>query len=204
MPGRRLSTGGAPPQRSERMVAVLGLLGRRAETERRNRAAESLYAATVAAARLPYFYAEIGVPDTLDGRFDLLGLHAFLVIRRLNSTHDREGRALAQALFDTMFRDMDRSLREMGVGDLSVKRRISHMWNALNGRAHAYDSALGSGDATALPRALARNVWRETAPPGASERLAAIVRAQDFHLAAQDRAALLDGRVTFRAPEAAA
>src|SRR3954454_20479676 len=91
----------------------------------RRDAAHRLYAALVAAARRPGFFTEGGVPDTLDGRFELIALHAVLVLRRLN--REREAQDLAQELFDTMFADLDRALREMGVGDLGVGSRVKRM-----------------------------------------------------------------------------
>jgi len=90
---------------------------------RHERAGHDLYFRAVEAARTPWFYAELGVPDTLDGRFDMVGLHAFLVIRRVQGLRP-PGPALAQAVFDAMFSDMDMTLRELGVGDLGVGRRI--------------------------------------------------------------------------------
>ena len=90
---------------------------------RHERAAHALYGAIVAAAREPAFYDRLGVPDTMDGRFGMIGLHAALVMRRLR-TAGPEGQPLAQALFDLMFADLDRNLREAGVGDLSVGRHV--------------------------------------------------------------------------------
>jgi cytochrome b pre-mRNA-processing protein 3 len=175
-------------------LAVLGFLNRGG----RGRAAAALYRAAVAAAREPYFYTALGVPDTLDGRFDLVGLHAFLVIRRLGRDRDSAAaRALAQAVFDAMFADMEHNLREIGVGDLSVARKVRQMWEAFHGRAAAYESALNGADPTALPLALARNVWRGAPPATAAERLAAIVRAEDAHLAGQAVSAMLTGQVAF-------
>ena len=124
-----------------------------------------LYGAAVAAARDPWLYKSLGVPDTLDGRFDLVGLHVVLVIDRLTREAD-PGPALAQAVFDAMFSDMDMNLREMGVSDLSVGRRVRAMWEALHGRASAYAGGAGSpGIPPRCTAALARNVWRGS-PPG--------------------------------------
>ena len=96
-----------------------------------------LYGAAVAAARDPFLYTALRVPDTLDGRFDMIGLHTFLLIQRLKR-EPAPGPALAQAVFDAMFSDMDINLREMGVGDLSVGRKVRVMWEAFHGRAAAY------------------------------------------------------------------
>ncbi len=175
---------------------MLGFLHR----SRHGRAAAALYAEAVAAARAPVFYAALGVPDTLDGRFDLVGLHAFLLIRRLQHAAP-PGPDLAQAVFDAMFRDMDHNLRELGVGDLSVARKMKQMWEAFHGRAAAYEAAFASADAAALPAALARNVWREAAAPHAAA-LADAARAQAAHLDAQRLAAFLAGTATFLPAEA--
>lgn len=158
-----------------------------------------LYAQAVAAARDPHLYAALGVPDTLDGRFDLVGLYVSLVIRRLQA-QPPPGPALAQAVFDAMFNDMDVALREMGVGDLSVGKKVKVMWEGFHGRALAYGRALDAGDGTALRAALARNVWAGAEAGGGPARLATIVMAQDAHLAGQS---LLAGHVAFL-PAAAA
>lgn len=167
----------------------------------------ALYTAAVAAARTPFLFWSISVPDTLDGRFDLINLHVALLVRRLRADPDPRGAALAQAVFDAMFADMDLNLREMGVSDMVVGKRVKRMWEAFHGRAVAYEQALDAGLAPTLALALARNVWRGAAPgqvedgtaaPNA-ERLAAIVLAQDRALAAQPFAALLAGQPGFLA-----
>jgi cytochrome b pre-mRNA-processing protein 3 len=171
-------------------------LKRLRKTNRHGRTGLALYAAAVAAARDPWFYRTLGVPDTLDGRFDLVALHAFLVIHRLQDTPE-PGPALAQAVFDAMFSDMDHNLREIGVSDLSVGKRVRAMWEALHGRAKAYSAAIQAADRTELATALARNVWRGTAPDRAPDRLAGVVLAQTAYLARQPLAALAAGRSDF-------
>ena len=170
---------------------MLGLLRR----SRQDKAAAALYAAAVAAARAPAYYTALGVPDTLDGRFDLVGLHAFLLIRRL-ARAEPPGPELSQAVFDAMFRDMEANLREIGVGDLSVKKKMKQMWEAFHGRAAAYEAGFADADAAALPAALARNVWRGAPAPQAGA-LARVVRAQAAHLDAQALAAFLGGEAGF-------
>jgi cytochrome b pre-mRNA-processing protein 3 len=170
---------------------------------RHERAGFSLYAAAVAAAREPWFYRVLGVPDTLDGRFDLIALHAFLLVHRLRGA-DEPGPELAQAVFDAMFSDMDNNLREIGVSDLTVGRRMRAMWEAFHGRAHAYAAALAAADLTALEAALARNVWREAAPDGAASMLAKVVTAQAAHLAGHTLAELAAAAVDFLPPAEAA
>ncbi len=179
-------------------MGVFGFLGRR----RLERAGYELYGAAVATARDPYFYRELSVPDTLDGRFDLVGLHAFLVIRQLRGLAE-PGPRLAQGVFDAMFSDMDINLREMGVSDLSVGKRVRAMWEAFHGRASAYQAALAAGDRAALAEALSRNVWRDSGPAAGAEALARITERQDAHLAGQ-APGLLAGRVSFLKPAEAA
>jgi cytochrome b pre-mRNA-processing protein 3 len=184
----------ASPAVSMNNEAVLaGFFRRRGNQER---AAFTLYSAAVAAARDPFLYEALGVPDTLDGRFDAIGLHVFLLIRRLN-TGGELGQPMAQAVFDAMFIDMDINLREMGVSDLSVGKRNRAMWEAFHGRAAAYTEAWD--DPIAFPAAIARNVWRGAAPPvdGAPETLARIARAQAAHIDQQATDELLRGEVRF-------
>lgn len=163
---------------------------------RHERVGFELYGAVVAAARHPAFYRDIGVPDTLDGRFDLVGLYASLLILRLE-TEPPLGHALAQAVFDAMFSDMDVNLREMGVGDLSVGKRVKAMWTAFHGRAQAYAAALAEPDPTSLEAALARNVWRGKAEAKDAAVLASLVRNEQRHLAEQPLTGLAQGSVRF-------
>lgn len=175
-------------------MGLLGLFARKAH----ERAGFELYTAAVAAARQPRFFAELGVPDTLDGRFDLMSLHAALLIRRLRRDPDAAGPKLAQAVFDAMFADMDVNLREMGVGDLVVGKRVKRMWEAFHGRAAAYESAVDANDEVAMAEALTRNLWRgEAAPAGAAESLARYALAAAGLLAPQPISALKRGGVQF-------
>ncbi len=168
---------------------------------RRERIGFQLYTAAVAAARDPFFYTELDVPDTLDGRFDLVGLHVGLVIRRLRREPQAEAAQLAQKLFDAMFADMDLTLREIGVGDMSVPKRVRAMWEAFHGRSLAYELALESGDMAELEQALARNVWRGEPSAGVA-RLARVVAALDAALAAQSGEAVMAGKIVFPSPAA--
>lgn len=179
------------------MGALASLWPRFARRARFERPGFLLYGAAVAAAREPYLYTTLGVPDTLDGRFDLIGLYVWMVIHRLRFL-PAPGPDLAQAVFDAMFSDMDVALREMGVGDLSVGKRVRAMWEAFHGRALAYEEAFDAFDVEALPSVLIRNVWRGATPPdGAAAALARLTRAQCQALARQDPATLMAGQVTF-------
>ena len=178
------------------VLNLFGLLGG-GGTERRG---YELYAVAVKAARQPYFYKDLSVPDTLDGRFDMVGLHAFLLIRRLSS--DAAGQKVSQALFDAMFNDMDLNLREMGVGDLSVGKKVKVMWEAFHGRANAYSEALKSGP-DVLAGALERNLWPGEAHPAEAATLARLVHAQDAHLAKLSLPQIFAGQNVFLQPEVA-
>jgi len=162
-------------------------------------AAEALYERAVAQARLPVFYARLGVPDTLDGRFDMVVLHVFLLLYRLRQEGERSKR-LAQALFDVMFEDMDRSLREMGVGDLGVGPRVKAMAKALYGRIAAYEEGL-AGDDEILAAALARNLFGTvSASPEALSSLCVYLRNTAAALSRRPYQELALGRVGFEAP----
>jgi cytochrome b pre-mRNA-processing protein 3 len=166
--------------------------------DRHERSGFELYTRAVAAARQPWFYTELGVPDTLDGRFDMVGLHVWLLIRHLRR-QPPPGPALAQAVFDAMFSDMDNTLRELGVGDLSVGKKVKVMWEALHGRAAAYEAAIDDPDPAVLAEALRRNVWRNAADGIGPARLATVVRAQDASLASMPPGAFTDGTLAFAA-----
>lgn len=162
-------------------------------------AAELAYRRVVEQARQPEFFAGFGVPDTVDGRFELICLHAFLYLHRLKS--DRPQSAdVAQAFFDVMFADMDRSLREMGTGDLSVGRHVKRMARGFYGRISAYQTGI-EGDDASLGSALMRNLFgtvRESA--GAIDATVDYVRRATSELARQGAAELLLGGVDFPAP----
>lgn len=165
--------------------------------------ARALYDAIVAQARRPEFYSALGVPDTLDGRFDLVALHAFLVLHRLKRDHPRSV-DLAQGVFDTMFLDMDHSLRELGAGDLGVGRRVKQMAKGLYGRIAAYEAGLAGPD-DELAAALRRNLYGTVDPDPASVRtIAAYMRRQVAVLGRHSYAELGAGELVFGDPPSAA
>jgi cytochrome b pre-mRNA-processing protein 3 len=176
---------------------VLAKLFRRRD-DRNAAAAELLYRAVVAAARRPAFYAELGVPDTLDGRYEMVSLHAYLVLRRLKRDHPATA-DLAQALFDLMFADFDQVLRESGVSDLGVGRKVKQMATGFYGRIAAYDAGIEGGD---LKDALRRNAYGTVeADDSAIARLGAYLRRADQDLAGQATSALIAGQVSFPDPD---
>jgi len=157
----------------------------------------ALYGVIVAQARVPAFYMEFGVPDTPEGRFDLLVLHLALVCRRLGQAEgmDRDtAQALSQGVFDMFCRDMDHNLREMGVSDLSVPKTMRKLGEAFYGRLDTYDRALAQADDAELAAALARNTH------GDGARLARYVRAVAARLAALPIADLANARLSFPDP----
>ncbi len=161
--------------------------------------AHRLYQGVVAQAREPAFYRDCGVPDTLDGRFDMIVLHAVLVLRRLKR-EGTEGSEVGQGLFDVMFGDMEQSLREMGVGDSSVGRRVKAMAKAFYGRAAAYEAALAN-DGAALADALRRNLFGTVEPDArALAAVAGYVCRQAALLDAQPGADVLAGDIRFMDP----
>lgn len=160
---------------------------------------EGLYGAIVAQARDPALYTDFAVPDTVEGRFEMVVLHAFALFHRLKDEPE-ECRALGQGVFDAFCRDMDSNLREMGVGDLSVPKKMKKVGEAFYGRANAYDAALADTDPAPLEAALLRNVHggqTERAPQ--AQALAAYVRRLVAALAAQPYERLAAGEVRFPA-----
>lgn len=117
-------------------------------------AAHTTHIALVQAARNPFFFEHLGVPDTLDGRFELLALHAFLLQTRLRE----EAPELARQLSELLIADLDTALRELGIGDSGVKRRIKTMAKAYHGRLQVYAAALAEGEES-LKTSLARNLY---------------------------------------------
>ncbi|MFG1295966.1 ubiquinol-cytochrome C chaperone family protein [Xanthobacter variabilis] len=146
------------------------------------------------------FYTDFGVPDTLEGRFEMVLLHTILVCHRLKDGSEAE-RALSQEVFDTFASDMDRTLREMGVGDLSVPKKMKKIGGAFYGRAAAYDAALAAEDDILLAQALGRNILEVEDAADLPHALAGYVRATARSLAATSFDALARGELELPAPE---
>ncbi len=146
----------------------------------RNRVnARPAYAAIMKQSRQPFLFGETGAPDSFDGRFDVLALHVHFVLRRLR-TAGTARTDFGQALFDLFFRDMDQAMREAGVGDLSVGKKIRKMTQAFYGRAQAYDNALGklmpADDTPETRRAMRAVLARNLFPDGAAAQELALER----------------------------
>jgi cytochrome b pre-mRNA-processing protein 3 len=142
---------------------------------------QELYARVAEASRAPHLYLELGVPDTVEGRLESLTLHAMLVLRRMQSLPD-PGPAAAQDFVDTLFRHIDAGLRELGVGDVAVPKRMRKIAEGFSGRTQAYDAPMAAGDTEALAEALARNVPGCAAPALARAMLDADRRVSAFDL----------------------
>jgi len=162
----------------------------------------TLYGTIVAQARLPCFYREYRVPDTVNGRLDLLVLHLALVLDRL--ADEPQLRELGQALFDHFCTDMDRNLREMGIGDLSVPKHMQRVGEAFYGRARAYRAGLARDGQQALVEALERNIYGQegAANRAAAARLAVYMRGTVGELRVQPSSEVLAGRLTMPDPTA--
>lgn len=171
----------------------------------RREAAHALYRTLVDQARSPLFFADWGVPDSRDGRLEMVGLHVILVMRRLRQ-EGRTGQELARELLELMLADLDQHLREWGIGDLSVGKHMKKLANTFFARLAALDESLDQGDLASLAAVLRRNVFSGVADPdpAMAARLAAYLQAQDHRLAAQDGTALLAGRLAFAVPGAEA
>jgi cytochrome b pre-mRNA-processing protein 3 len=165
---------------------------------RARRAGEALYAAALAAARDPVFFRRAAVPDSVEGRFEVLVLHIALLLARLQREGD-QGAAANQELFDAMFRDLDASLREIGVGDLSMAREMRRLAEGFNGRARAYVAALESEEGGLLETALSRNLYGGKSAADAND-MARYARLQSKALAERPGAEVLAGHVNFGKP----
>lgn len=175
---------------------MLAGLFRRAD--RRRRTIRTLHQRIGEAARRPSLYTGLGVPDTVEGRFEALSLHVILVLRRLGQLPPPAA-DVAQDLVDSVFMQLDAALRELGIGDMGVPKRIKKLGASFYARAGAYGAALDAGNRTALAAALARNVL-DGADTEAARPLASYVEAAAAALAAQDLDGLLEQGPRFPEP----
>lgn len=158
--------------------------------------AESLYRSAVDQARKPEFYRDLGILDTPEGRFEMVALHVWLLLHRLKAVP--EAADLGQALHDVMMLDMDVSLRELGISDVVIGKRVKAVAKNFYGRLQAYDAGLS--DPEAFAAALRRNAYGPRAAPPTDAVVTALIvycQTQVAALAAQDAAALLGGRCAF-------
>lgn len=158
---------------------------------------DRLHSEVVGAVRRPGLYLDYGVPDTFEGRFEMLALHAGLVLRRFNAA-EAPGPAVAQDFVDTVFAHLDADLREAGVGDVTVPKRMKKLCEAFLGRGAAYDAALPLGPEV-LAAALSRNVYAGR-DAGGAPRLARYVAATESALSGTPLDACLAGPLPFPDP----
>ena len=158
----------------------------------------AFYKNIATASRTPGLYGGLAMPDTIEGRFEALSLHMILVLRALRDL-PAPADEIAKDLTDAFFRDMDASLREMGVGDTVVPKRMKKIAASFYGRAQAYDPPLNAGDEEGLAQALGRNAYGSDAP---ARPLARYALAADKRLKTLDLNALLDTGPIFPMPEA--
>ena len=174
-------------------------LRKKHQNERRG-TIERLYGAIVAQARNPVFYAQLNAPDTVEGRFDLVVLHLFLVNERLASLGD-EGKVAAQELLDFFFEDMDGALREIGIGDLAVPKKMRSLAEAYLGRSAAYQAALSVRDRDALAAAISKNIYGSEAASGEARTLAHYAERSADALKQAPVAAFFEGQPPFPDPQ---
>lgn len=159
----------------------------------------AVYRAIVAQSRRPVFYASWDVPDTVNGRFDMISLHLCLLFRRLK-TGEQSTRKFSQALFDLFFKDMDRSLREMGAGDMAVPKRIQKMGELFYGLLAKLTAALDGKDREALRATLYRNIY-DGEEPDALDMFVNYLIAVEADLKETDVNTILCGTLEMRTPE---
>ena len=160
-----------------------------------------LLGSIASAARAPALYTDLGVADTVWGRFEMMALHVFLFQER--SLSGGEGvKAMAQELVDAYFKEIDHTIRELGIGDASVPKRMKRLGRMVYGRWRAYGEALRT-DSDALADALRRNVYAEGGDAGRAEALAAYVRSANDELGTVPDDAFLSGRFPLRPPRVA-
>lgn len=163
-------------------------------------AALALYDQIVAAARQPAFYAQWNVPDTPLGRFEMLTLHMVLFLRRIRGEAGELSR-IGQILTDEFFLDVDHSLRELGISDMGVPKRIKKLARMFYGRAKSYSEALDAGDQVALGQAIARNIRPDTGEWAEVMHIAAYMERSSAALADQPLTAFADGHLQFGSTE---
>lgn len=166
------------------------------KVRREANAAHSLYTATIAAARDPWLFNDCDVPDTAEGRFETLTLMAFIVLNRLKDIDG--GESVSQAYFDIMFEDIEANLREMGVGEATMAKRVKKLASSFYGRLKTYDSAITSDDPTQWSQTIKRYLYDDISVT--DKTLSAVViysKNIADGIAKQSSDALLEGTITF-------
>lgn len=175
---------------------IFGLFRRRDASSVR-----ATYERIVAQARHPVFYQRYGIPDTSEGRFEMIVLHAFCLFYRLRG-EDKAARDFTQAVFDLFFKDMDESMRELSIGDEGVRRRVRKMVESFYGRSSVYTEALDNRDKSALFVAFKRNIYGDGGEPVAINALVEYMLEVDTVLGTISTQELLAGKLRFVEPKA--
>jgi len=161
-------------------------------------AGRALYLRAVEQSRSPALYSQLGAPDSIEGRFEIYSLHVVLLLDRLRGQGDL-ATEVSQALFDTYLKDLDNALRELGVGDMSVGRKMRKLGEAFYGRGKSYEAAFAALPDTAELTALVIRTVYADADPEPAPRLVAYILGQRAALAGQPLDRLLAGEVDWQA-----
>lgn len=168
---------------------------------RQSKAVETLYRKLVDISRRPEFYARLGVADSIEGRFEMLVLHCGLVVAELDKS-DSDMKACGLALAEGFFADMDRSLREIGITDIGVPKKMKKLAEAFYGRLSSYQDALNNGDRAKLAAAVERNIYSGTAGEALTMAMAGYIEASAASLAMADKELVLSGAFIWPEPPA--
>lgn len=160
---------------------------------------ERQYAALTSAARIPFFYSDLGVPDTVMGRYEMLSIVMILFFRR-TAKSSTSGQELAQEIVDAFFQDLDHSIRELGIGDQGVPKRMKKLAGMFYGRLETYAKALDAGDRQELAKSLARNIYPENQSAPDMTRLAEWMVEAERDLAATTEDDISRGSAVIPAP----
>jgi cytochrome b pre-mRNA-processing protein 3 len=155
-----------------------------------------IYGNLVARARNPELYRDLGVPDTINGRFDMMVIHVFLLAHRLKDAGDA-CRELSQGIFDAFLLDMDRGMREEGVGDTSVPKKLKKMTQVYYGRLRAYEKPLEEGNNSALAEIINRNIFTDKHNNECANALANYMLRLHAHIEALTVEDILNGEIEF-------
>lgn len=158
-----------------------------------------LYGGLMTQSRSRFLYADYGVPDTVMGRFDMLALHVYLFARRMRAEDSEIGNSLSQDVFDLFVKDIERALRELGIGDTTVPKRKKKMVRSFYGQIDDFDAAMNDEDLTGLSGKVAER-YLENDATGATE-LASYMLDQEKHLFDQPMKAILEARLDWHATE---
>ena len=179
---------------------MLGWLRKRRDRKRANaELVGDLYGGISDAARHPALYTRHGVADTLMGRYEMMALHTFLFQHRAKGASPSL-EAMAQEVVDAYFLELDHSLREVGIGDASVPKRMKKLGRMIYGRWEAYGKAVSANDHDALTEVVRRNVYAEGGDASQARSLARYALAADAHLRSQSDESLLTGAIDFPDP----